>query len=211
MIQQSGQRFVIILWPWSKRTKICRNESIGTMSSYGDLRTRRAEIKIKRDIPKVNVFWTVSKRHVFTHFFAYIINGNLYLDMENWLTPQLRRGTGVHFPTRGDPPHRHNDVRGYLNRHLSGRWIDRATAADTTFCIWPPRSPDLTVRDFLLWVHISDSVYIPPLSATKPELTRRITAVIESVTQDMLDRAWHEWDLRLDVCRITHGAHIECI
>ena len=103
------------------------------------------------------------------------------------------------------------DVRGYLNQFLPGRWIGRATNADNTFCTWPPRSPDLTVCDFFLWGYIKDSVYIPPLPVTLAELRRRITAASENITQDMLERVWREWDHRLDVCRITRGAHIECI
>jgi hypothetical protein len=28
-----------------------------------------------------------------------------------------------------------------------------------------------------------------------------------SITPDMLDGVWQEWDYRLDVCRVTNGAH----
>ena len=28
--------------------------------------------------------------------------------------------------------------------------------------------------------------------------------------QDMLERVWREWEYRLDICRVTRGAHIEC-
>ena len=34
-------------------------------------------------------------------------------------------------------------------------------------------------------------------------------AALETVTQDMLQRVWQELDYRLDVCRVTGGAHIE--
>ena len=47
------------------------------------------------------------------------------------------------------------------------------------------------------------------LPANLEELKQRITAALENVTKDMLQRVWHEFDYRLDVCRVTGGAHIE--
>jgi hypothetical protein len=32
---------------------------------------------------------------------------------------------------------------------------------------------------------------------------------IETITADMLEKVWKECDYRVDVCRITKGAHIE--
>ena len=73
----------------------------------------------------------------------------------------------------GAPPHWHNDFLGYLNEHLHGRCVVRAAATDNTGCTWPPRSPDLnSVRDFFLWRFVKDSVYVPPLPKTLPELQR---------------------------------------
>ena len=34
-------------------------------------------------------------------------------------------------------------------------------------------------------------------------------AALETVMQDMLQRVWQQLDYRLDVCRVTGGAHIE--
>ena len=44
-----------------------------------------------------------------------------------------------------------------------------------------------------------------------PELRERINTAIGNVTQDMLERVWREWEYRLDICRVTRGAHIEYI
>jgi len=74
-----------------------------------------------------------------------------------------------------------------------------------TFCTWPPRSPDLTV------CFVKDNVYLPPLPKTLTELRERINTAIGNVTQDMLERVWREWEYRLDICRVTRGAHIKCI
>ena len=36
-----------------------------------------------------------------------------------------------------------------------------------------------------------------------------IRTTIETITADMLQTVWNELDFRVDVCRITKGAHIE--
>jgi len=41
------------------------------------------------------------------------------------------------------------------------------------------------------------------------ELKVRIRTAIETLTTDMLQTVWNELDYRVDVCRITKGAHIE--
>ena len=42
-----------------------------------------------------------------------------------------------------------------------------------------------------------------------PELKLRIRTAIETVTAVILQTDWNELDYRVDVCRITNGAHIE--
>ena len=69
----------------------------------------------------------------------------------------------------------------------------------------PPRSPSATPCDFFLWGYVKDQVYVPPLPASIPELKVRIRTAIETITVDMRN----ELDYRVDVCRITNGAHIE--
>jgi len=73
----------------------------------------------------------------------------------------------------------------------------------------PPCSPDATPCDFFLWDYVNDQVYVPPLPTSIPELKVRIRTAIETITADMLQTVWNELDYRVDVCRITNGAHIE--
>ena len=73
----------------------------------------------------------------------------------------------------------------------------------------PPCSPDATPCDFFLWGYIKDQVYVPPLPASIPELKVQIKTATETITADMLQTVWNELDNRVDVCRITKGAHIE--
>ena len=66
-----------------------------------------------------------------------------------------------------------------------------------------------TPCDFFLQGYVKDQVYVPPLPASIPELKVRIRTAIETITADMLQTVWNELDYRVDVCRITKGAHIE--
>ena len=80
---------------------------------------------------------------------------------------------------------------------------------DQMLFAWPPRSPDATPCDFFLWGYVKDQVYVPPLPAGILELKVRIRTAIETITADMLQTVCNELDYRVDVCRITKGAHIE--
>ena len=41
------------------------------------------------------------------------------------------------------------------------------------------------------------------------ELRDQITHALQTITVDMLRRVWDVFDYRVDVCRVTQGAHIE--
>ena len=72
-----------------------------------------------------------------------------------------------------------------------------------------PRSPDATPCAFFLWGYVKGQVYVPPLPASIPELKVQIRTTNETITADTLQTVWNELDYRVDVCRITKGAHIE--
>ena len=74
---------------------------------------------------------------------------------------------------------------------------------------WPSRSPDMTPSDFLLWGHVNVPVYVPPLPANKEQLMQRITTELQTASQDMLHRVWEELEYRIDVYRVSSGAHME--
>ena len=81
----------------------------------------------------------------------------------------------------------------------------RGTDNDQMLLAWAPPSPDATQCDFVLWGYVKDQVYVPSLPASIPELKVQITTATEIITSDMPN----ELDYRVDVCRITKGAHIE--
>jgi len=41
------------------------------------------------------------------------------------------------------------------------------------------------------------------------DLKARIIAAVKNINAPMLTRAWQELEYRIDMCRVTHGAHIE--
>jgi hypothetical protein len=47
--------------------------------------------------------------------------------------------------------------------------------------------PDLTVLDFLFWEYIKDTVFMPPLVVTLPELAGRIRAAVSTITLNVLN------------------------
>jgi hypothetical protein len=74
---------------------------------------------------------------------------------------------------------------------------------------WPPCFPDLTPCDFFLWGYIKEQEFVPLLPLDIGELKLRINAAIDKIYRNMLERVWDELDYRLDICRVTNGAHIE--
>ena len=48
-----------------------------------------------------------------------------------------------------------------------------------------------------------------PLEGGMHSFKRQGACVKETITADMLQTVWNERDFRVDVCRITKGAHIE--
>jgi hypothetical protein len=74
---------------------------------------------------------------------------------------------------------------------------------------WPPRSPDLTSRDFFLWGYVKEQVFLQPQSLDIDELKLTIAKAIEKTDRNMLERVRDELHYRLDICRVTNEAHIE--
>jgi hypothetical protein len=92
------------------------------------------------------------------------------------------------------PSHFHMAVWNHLNMDLPWRWLGHAGANDV-WCSWPPRSPDLTPGDFLLWGYIKYKVLVLPLLQSLPQLRQQITSAIAS----SLGTQYRVW-AKLDYC-----------
>jgi len=62
---------------------------------------------------------------------------------------------------------------------------------------------------YLIEQHSKFSLHTLQVFSLLPKLKVRIRTAIETITADMLQKVWNELDYRVDVCRITKGAHIE--
>ena len=52
-------------------------------------------------------------------------------------------------------------------------------------------------------------VYVRPIPRDVDELKARITENVATIDNAMLGRVWQELACRIDVCRVTNGAHIK--
>ncbi|GBN80756.1 hypothetical protein AVEN_200380-1 [Araneus ventricosus] len=130
--------------------------------------------------------------------------------LENWLFPQIKKDlSNFVFQQDGAPPHWGTDVRRFLNTELPRSWIGRSGPDDLMLHSWPPRSPDITPCDFFFWRFVKDKVYVPPLPTNLCELKQRISASVQSITSDTLQRVWQEFTYRLDIIHVTKGSYIE--
>jgi hypothetical protein len=60
-----------------------------------------------------------------------------------------------------------------------------------------------------LWGYVKDKVFVSPVPVSLDDPKQRITTATGGVDEDMLTRVWQEFDYRVDICRVTEGAHIE--
>jgi hypothetical protein len=67
-------------------------------------------------------------------------------------------------------------------------------------CIWPPRSPDLTLLYFFLWGHVKVTVWKLQDLYTESVATATVTVA-------MLTGIWTELNYRSDICRTVNGIH----
>jgi hypothetical protein len=51
--------------------------------------------------------------------------------------------------------------------------------------------------------------YVPKLPRELTYLKARIITAVKNINAPILTLVWHELEIRIDVCRVTRGAHIE--
>ena len=73
---------------------------------------------------------------------------------ETYVKLQKYHKKNFYFQQDGAPAHFALNVRELLDTEFPGRWIGRRGAIE-----WPPRLPDLTPMNFLLWGFIKDKVF----------------------------------------------------
>ena len=74
-----------------------------------------------------------------------------------------------------------------------------------TTLLAPQDPPDMTPCDIFLRGYVKERVYVPPLPADLDELTNRITAAVNYVTEDTFRRVWDELSYGVDVVQQVEG------
>ena len=83
-----------------------------------------------------------------------------------------------------------------------------ANRNEKAFCVFTfheCRSVTIVQRQF----RTKDHHLTIPFEGGMHSFKRQGACVRETITADMLQTVWNELDYRVDVCRITKGAHIE--
>lgn len=150
--------------------------------------------------PSVTVWAAVSfdKGIVFQTMINQTMNGERYREtLENHLSPFIEQHHI--FQHDGAPAHFSCVAREWLDANLQGRWIGRRG-----FQEWPPRSPDLTICDFWLWSYVKDQVFRRDHQSLQ-DLARDIEDCLANIPQRMIQRCYHEFVKRCNLCFEVEG------
>ena len=133
------------------------------------------------NLPGVAIWCSLSSRRLIgPYFFEETVTRQTYLQMLEIIIPRLNdlieNENEVYFQQGGALPHLHVNVRNFLDRTVSQRWIGRRGSA-TDF---PPRSPDLTPLNFYLRGTLKNTVY-----AIKPQTLEELRDQIEHAINDI--------------------------
>ena len=101
------------------------------------------------------------------------------------------------------PPHFAADVRRFLNKTFSGRWIGRGVPIR-----WASLSSDLTSLDFFVWGQLKNVVYLSS-SEDLTDLKGRIHDEIKSISQKTLLEVFGNISKRMNLCVSVDGGHFE--
>ena len=120
---------------------------------------------------------------------------------------KLNNSSEIMFMRDGVPPHWAKSVRIWMHVHLPDRWIGRGTANDKHIP-WPPRSPDLTPMDYILWGYIKSKVYVRNYE-NLDDLKASVSAEFQEVSREMLISTMSNFSKRMKKVVKVRGRHIE--
>ncbi|KAJ8911968.1 hypothetical protein NQ315_012779 [Exocentrus adspersus] len=102
----------------------------------------------------------------------------------------------------GAGPHNAHVVRNYLDARFPNAWIGTYGPVR-----WAPRSPCLTPLDYFLWGTIKDKVYSNATNNIE-HLRVKIEDAFQSVSQNSVQKAVDQMELRTNLCIRYNGGHI---
>jgi hypothetical protein len=136
------------------------------------------------------------------HFFEETVNTQVYVNIFETFVNQLddeelQRGF---FQQDGGTCHTFNDSIAEIESFIEDRIISKG--------LWPPRSPDLTPPDFLLWGILKGRVY-----GNKPrilqDLQNNIEREIQAITAETLHRTFRNMERRVQAYLEAQGGHFQ--
>ena len=84
-----------------------------------------------------------------------------------------------------------------------------ATPGEKSFCVLECHTNKSVVTVQRAFLAKYAKVFVPPLSRDLADLKAWVIAAVKNIDALMLTRVWQEIEYRIDVCRVTRGAHIE--
>ena len=116
---------------------------------------------------------------------------------------------GFLFQQDGARPHRTQENLTRISEVFGERIIGLDAEKHTGSGIdWPPYSPDVTVCDFFLWDYTKDKMYETPTQNLE-QLQERITEVIQSLPEDIIQRAVTNFQTRFQQLVAIEVRHFE--
>jgi hypothetical protein len=113
----------------------------------------------------------------------------------------LARHQNMWLQLDGAPVHHAIAVQNLLNANFPRRWIGRNDR-----CYGRHVHQILPHLTFFFWGHMKSQVYdLRPSPESREELLSRINAVIETVTQEMLNNIHHSLQRRVEACLAQKG------
>ena len=127
--------------------------------------------------------------------------------LEGKLVPELARQripmSRLWFQQDGATPHTTRGVLDYLGEVFPGKVVSKGGKVP-----WPPRSPDLTPLDFILWGSLKAQVYATP-ARTLAQLRRRLRLAIRSAPLSSVRAALSQVPTQTRLCLRRRGGHLE--
>jgi hypothetical protein len=124
--------------------------------------------------------------------------------LEQWLWPHLEEDflSQLYFQQDGAPPRFQMTVRDFLDENLPGAWIGLAG----------PTSWTHTFRHLPRETYTYGDLRKISITTTDPqsvrELGERISLAIAKADESQSQRTWEEFEIRLDMCRVSNDEAI---
>ena len=84
-----------------------------------------------------------------------------------------------------------------------------AVPGEKSFCVLEYHTSKSVVTVQLVFRAKYAKVFVPPMPCDFADLKARIITTVKNIDALMLTRVWQELECRIDVCRVTRGAHTE--